>query len=180
MYWQNFQIGSIIYLLKTETYIYIYNVCERESVCVCSWRNSPASAPKPPHDWGFTITITHITLGRTPLDEWSAWCIYISTWQNTILTRDIYVPSGIRTRNPSKPAATDPSLRPQSHWDQKVCVYVCVYIYIYMYIYLFNYYLFQFLIHSKHSRVCIHCRHQSVISGSKEYVCKVQNFLILH
>ena len=60
------------------------------------------------------------------------------------------------------------------------CVCMCVCIYIYMYIYLFNYYLFQFLIHSKHSRVCIHCRHQSVISGSKEYVCKVQNFLILH
>jgi hypothetical protein len=28
-------------------------------------------APGPLHCWGFTITLRHATLGRTPLDEWS-------------------------------------------------------------------------------------------------------------
>jgi hypothetical protein len=28
--------------------------------------------PGPPHYWGFTITLWHTTLGRTPLYEWSA------------------------------------------------------------------------------------------------------------
>jgi hypothetical protein len=31
---------------------------------------------------------------------------------------DVYVPGGIRTRNPSKLAAADPYLRPRGHWDQ--------------------------------------------------------------
>ena len=35
------------------------------------WRNSP-SWPRPPHCRGFTITLRHTTLGRTPLDERSA------------------------------------------------------------------------------------------------------------
>jgi hypothetical protein len=30
------------------------------------------SGPGPPHYRGFTITLIHTTLGRTPLDEWSA------------------------------------------------------------------------------------------------------------
>ena len=30
------------------------------------------SGPGPPHCQGFTITLRHTTLGRTPLDEWSA------------------------------------------------------------------------------------------------------------
>jgi len=35
-----------------------------------------ATAPSgigPPSFRGFTITLRHTTLGRTPLDEWSAW-----------------------------------------------------------------------------------------------------------
>jgi len=35
-------------------------------------------------------------------------------WQQA-LTRDIHAPGGIRTRNPSKPAAVDPRLRPRGH-----------------------------------------------------------------
>jgi hypothetical protein len=30
------------------------------------------SGSRPPHYWGFTITLRHTTVGRTPLDEWSA------------------------------------------------------------------------------------------------------------
>jgi len=29
------------------------------------------SGPSPPHYRGFTITIRHTALGRTPLEEWS-------------------------------------------------------------------------------------------------------------
>jgi hypothetical protein len=32
----------------------------------------PPSGPSPPHNRGFTITLRHTTLGRTPLDEGSA------------------------------------------------------------------------------------------------------------
>jgi len=31
------------------------------------------SGPGPPHYWGFKITLRCTTLGRTPLDDWSAW-----------------------------------------------------------------------------------------------------------
>ena len=30
------------------------------------------SGPKSPYCWGFAISLRHTTLGRTPLDEWSA------------------------------------------------------------------------------------------------------------
>ena len=35
-------------------------------------RVTAPSGPRPPHYPGFTITLRHTTLGRTPLDEWSA------------------------------------------------------------------------------------------------------------
>ena len=33
---------------------------------------------------------------------------------------NIHVPDGIRIHNPSKRAATNPRLRPLSHWDQQI------------------------------------------------------------
>jgi hypothetical protein len=52
-------------------------------------------------------SFSHTTLGRTPLNEWSARC------------RDLYLtaPGGIRTRNPSPQAAADPRLRSRGHRD---------------------------------------------------------------
>jgi len=41
-----------------------------------------------------------------------------STWQSRTLTRDIHAPGGIRTRNPSRRATTNPCLWPRCHWDQ--------------------------------------------------------------
>jgi hypothetical protein len=35
-------------------------------------RTAPSGSGRP-HYRGFTITLRHTTLGRTPLDEWSAW-----------------------------------------------------------------------------------------------------------
>jgi len=54
----------------------------------------------------------HSILGRTPLDEWSARHRnpYLTT-NNTYKRQDIHALGGIRTRIPSKRAATDPRLR---------------------------------------------------------------------
>jgi hypothetical protein len=70
----------------------------------------------PPHYRGFTITLRHTTLGRTPLDERSARHrdLYLTT-QNTHKWHSC--PGGIRTRNPSKQTAADPRVRPRGHWD---------------------------------------------------------------
>jgi hypothetical protein len=65
--------------------------------------------PGHPHYRGFTITLRHTTLGRTPLDEWSA------------RRRDLY----LTTHNTHKrqtsmlPAGSEPTIsggeRPQTH-----------------------------------------------------------------
>ena len=58
----------------------------------------------------------HTTLGRTPLDEWSARHrdSYL-TIHNTQKRQASMPAGGIRTRNPSKRAATDARLRPRGH-----------------------------------------------------------------
>jgi len=71
-----------------------------------------ATAPSgtgPPHYLGFNITI-----GRNPMDEWSARRLdrYLTT-HNT--QNNIHAPSGIRTHNPSKRATADSRLIPCSH-----------------------------------------------------------------
>ena len=71
------------------------------------------SRPVPPRCRGFTITFRHTKLARTPLDEWWARPDNTQHSQQTSMT-----PRGIRNRNPSKRAATDPRLRPRSHWDR--------------------------------------------------------------
>ena len=59
----------------------------------------------------------HTTLGRTPLDKWSARRrdLYLTT-HNTQQT-DIHAPDGVRTLNLSKRATADPFLRARGHWD---------------------------------------------------------------
>jgi hypothetical protein len=59
------------------------------------------------------------TVGRTPLDEWSARRrdLYLTNTQYSQQT-NIHAPGGIRTRNPSKRAAADPRFRPLGHWDR--------------------------------------------------------------
>jgi len=50
-----------------------------------------------------------------------------STRQHTTLTRDrLPCPCGIRTCNSSKRAATDPRLRPRSHWDRPLIKYTLI------------------------------------------------------
>jgi hypothetical protein len=72
------------------------------------WRNSPSELG-PPNYRGSTITLRHITFGRTPLDEWSVRCrgLYLTT-HNTHKETDIHAPCGIRTAIPA-------SEQPQTH-----------------------------------------------------------------
>jgi len=59
------------------------------------------------------------TVGRTPLDEWSARRIdlYLTTHKNSQQT-NIHAPGGIRTHDLNRRAAADPRLRPRGHWDR--------------------------------------------------------------
>ena len=76
-----------------------------------------ASIPSGPRGWGFEITLRHITLGRTSLDEWSARrrYFYLTTYETQ--KRNIYGPGWIRTLNPRNRAAADVSRRPLGHRD---------------------------------------------------------------
>jgi hypothetical protein len=58
------------------------------------------------------------TVGRTPLDEWSARRrdLYLTT--HTKQRTTIHAPAGIRTRNTSKRSAVDARLRPLGHCDR--------------------------------------------------------------
>ena len=120
MYWPHFQIRFTIYLLKTEVYIYI---------CVLMTQHPPLVGE------GLLCTVVSQLHSDTPHSLGLLWTSDQPEAEtlpdNTTLTRNINVLGGIRNSNPSKPAATDPSLRPCGHWDQKVCVSIYIYIYIY-------------------------------------------------
>ena len=64
------------------------------------------TGPGPPHYRDFTITLRHITLGRTPLDEWSA------------RRGDLYLTHNIRKRQTSIPSAGFESAMPASERPQ--------------------------------------------------------------
>jgi hypothetical protein len=70
------------------------------------WRISP-SGPGPPHSRGFTITLRHTTLGRTPLDQWPA------------RRRDLYLTTLNKRQTSMPPAGFEPAIptseRPQTH-----------------------------------------------------------------
>jgi hypothetical protein len=67
----------------------------------------------------FAITlIRHTTLGRIPLDEWSARRRDLYLTAHITHKRQTFMSlGGIRNRNPSKRAAADSRLRPRGHRD---------------------------------------------------------------
>ena len=87
----------------------------------------PFLARQPPVGQGLLITrfLDHAqrrtTVGRTPLDEWSARRrdLYLTT-HNTQQQTDIHAPGGIRTHNLSRRAAADLRLGQRGHWDRQV------------------------------------------------------------
>jgi len=86
--------------------------------------NNFFTAQQPPLGHGLIIEalwshLRHTSVGRTPLDEWSVRRrdLYLTTHNNHEDT-DIHSAGGIQTRNPSRPAASDPRLRPCGHCDR--------------------------------------------------------------
>ena len=64
-------------------------------------------------------TQRHTTVGRTPLDEWSARRrdLYLTTQQSQ--QTEIHATGGIRTHDLSRRAAENLRLRPCGHWDRR-------------------------------------------------------------
>ena len=76
----------------------------------------------PPHSLGFSRPHTRRnTVGKTPLDEWSARRrdLYLTT-HNTQIKQISMPSSGIRTHNLSRRAAADLRLRPRGHWHRQL------------------------------------------------------------
>jgi len=76
----------------------------------------------PPHSWGFLDhTQRRTSVGRTPLDEWSARHrdLYLKT-HNTHNRQTSMPPGGIRTHDLSRRAAADLRLRPRGHCDRPI------------------------------------------------------------
>jgi hypothetical protein len=105
-------------LVQTAILAFSFTINFVTLIKIFSWLDSP-SGPRHPHSWGYKVTFTHPTFGRTPLDEWSARRrhLYLTTY--TTIPRDthIHAPGRIRSRNPSKLAWAYPLLRPRGHWD---------------------------------------------------------------
>ena len=78
----------------------------------------------PPHSWGFLDhTQRRTTVGRTPLDEWSARRrdLYLTT-HNTHKQTNIHTSGGIRTHDLSRRAAADLRLRSRGYWDRPLFI----------------------------------------------------------
>jgi len=65
------------------------------------------------------------TVGRTPLDEWSARRRDLNlTTQKTHNRQTSMTPGAIRTHDISRRAAADLRLRPRGHWDRRNYTYI--------------------------------------------------------
>ena len=79
--------------------------------------------PWPPHSWGFLDHTRRITVGRTPLDEWSARRRPLPDNTQHSQQTDIHVPGGIRTHNLSRRAVVNLRLRPHGHLDRQTATH---------------------------------------------------------
>ena len=93
--------------------------CYKRNHIFSPMAQKPPNGPESRHCRGFTITFRHTTVGRTPLDEWSA--RRTDNTQHSQQT-DIHAPGGIQTHNPSKRSAADPRLRPRGHRDRHITI----------------------------------------------------------
>jgi len=108
---------SLYKMCSKAVILWAYTKCVLKQSFFSPWRNCPRGQGQP-HCSGVTITLRHTTLGRTPLDEWSARRRDLYLIIHNTQERNIYAPNRIRTRNPSKRAAVHPPLRPRGHWDR--------------------------------------------------------------
>ena len=101
------QVRSIVLIVLTKKVLNFNKVTVSLYSYIYFHGMTAPSGPEPPHYRGFTITLKHTTLGRTPLEEWSA------------RRRDLY----LTTHNTHKkhaymvPAGFEPVI-PASEWPQ--------------------------------------------------------------
>jgi hypothetical protein len=77
-----------------------------------------------PHYWGFTITLRHTTLGRTPLDEWSALRRYLYLTTHDTHKRQTSMPrqySNPQSQQVSGRRLTPYSARPLGSFSEADC-----------------------------------------------------------
>jgi len=84
------------------------------------WRCGPTRAMASSFTRFLDHTQRRTTVGRTPLDEWSARRrdLYLTTHNNHNRQTSM-PPGGIRTHNLSRRGAADWRLRPRGHWDRQ-------------------------------------------------------------
>ena len=98
--------------------VFNYISCNNHCIYPPPMAQQPPSGPTRPHYRSFTVTLRHTTLGKTPLDEWSAGHKNHHMTAHNTHNRGISMPpSGIRTRIASKPTAADPRLSLRGHRD---------------------------------------------------------------
>jgi hypothetical protein len=78
-----------------------------------------SSRQRRPHYRGFTITLRHATLGRSPLDEWSARHRYLYLITHKTHRRHTSMPPvGFKPLIPESEGPQTHALRPRGHWDR--------------------------------------------------------------
>jgi hypothetical protein len=82
--------------------------------------STATSGPRPPHCRSFTITLTHTTFRRTPLNSPSQRPLTI---HNTRKRQTAIPLAGFEPAIPSKWAAADPRLKRRGHWDRLIKSY---------------------------------------------------------
>ena len=85
------------------------------------WRDSPQWVTASSFTRFLDHTQRRSTVGRNPLDEWSARRRDLYPTTHDTHNRQISMPpGGIRTHNLSRRAAADLRLRPRGHWDRRL------------------------------------------------------------
>jgi hypothetical protein len=122
-----FVMDTEFVLCEVGTYSFIYSVNGRQCrkcsfYFIFSLGETAPSGPEPPHCRGFTIRLWHTTLGRIPLDEWSARHrdLYLPT-NNTHKRQTCMPPAGFEPTMP-------PRVRPQTHALGRAATGVCGFI----------------------------------------------------
>ena len=86
----------------------------------CFWRNGPRRVTASPFMRFLDQTQRRTTVGRTPLDEWSASRTYLYLTTHNTHNRQTSIPSGgIWNHNLSRRATADQRLRPRGHPDRR-------------------------------------------------------------
>jgi len=116
--------SSACTLSRWQHHVYKFHIRQFENYKCCRRFPNPLlmaqipSGPRPPHYPGFTITLRHTTLDRTPLDELSArhTDLYRTT-HNTVKRQKSMPPAGFGPTIPAIKRPQTDAFRPCVHWD---------------------------------------------------------------